>query len=276
MEKVKRTHLVCGCGQLVSKPEEKQADASKVGDSVAVACSSSEVGIPLREVPENTLRTRSVATTTDLQKPTVASPRFWLEFTLKNTANLVEGEIVQLLSLEDRFDASNFGTILFLSNGDRIATQLIKGMSGDCLLESIGRDATSVDNFMYIFFPEEYFAKKKEVDGPLTKERVGDRIRKFSPQGSQKEEFNRLVDVVSQAAINIFTHKDRRKKFEGRLGIIADSIARKFPPSNAKNQKYWDNIFRGVRAMIDESHGANGDGEEKLKRAKKIFPAFVP
>ncbi|MDR2628667.1 MAG: hypothetical protein LBC30_01575 [Puniceicoccales bacterium] len=269
MDGVERMRSILGYGQLAMRPKE---DSDTTDDEDFVIGGSKKVNVPQAIVPDDALGTRSEIVP---RFPKGSGPTSWLECTVENTANLVEDKIVQLLFFQGRFDVSKLALILLLPDGDRIATQLANGMSGNRLLESIGGDATSVDDFMCIFFPEEYFVK--DIGEVPTLEQIANSTRaecEFPSQDLSKEKFDEQIDMVSQATIDTFTHKDRRENFEGQLGGIADSIARKFPPSNAENQKCWDNIFRGVKAMIDESHRANGDGEKKLKRAKEIFPAF--
>jgi hypothetical protein len=174
---------------------------------------------------------------------------------------------------ENKADLSEFGTMLFLPDGYRIVTQLVNGMSGDRLLELIGGDVMSVDDFMCIFFPEEYFAR--DIDEVPTLEQVANCTRaecEIFPGNLPEREFNELIDAVSQATIDAYADKDQRKQFENQLRSVADLIVGKLPPPNEKNREYRDNICRGVEAMIDESHRANGDGEEKLERAREMFP----
>ncbi|MDR2628665.1 MAG: hypothetical protein LBC30_01565 [Puniceicoccales bacterium] len=51
MKKGRRTQSVQGCGQLVRKPVERQADALKTGNSVVVVITR-RVGISPSKVPE--------------------------------------------------------------------------------------------------------------------------------------------------------------------------------------------------------------------------------
>ncbi|MDR1528382.1 MAG: hypothetical protein LBS22_02235 [Puniceicoccales bacterium] len=211
------------------------------------------------------------------QSSAVNPPTSWLEFTVENTANLTEDEIVQLLFFQGRFDVGKFGTVLLLPNGYQIAIQLANRISGNRLLELIGENRMSADDLMCIFFPEEYFAKEGEIDEIPTKEMVGNSVRaecEFLPRGPQKGKFDGLIDGLSQAIIDTYIHKDRREEFGRQLRNVADLIVGKFPPPNAENQVYWDNIRGAIQAMIDESQGTNGDGEEKRARAREGFPSF--
>jgi hypothetical protein len=271
MDRLKRTQSVQYYGQLASKSVEKQADAAKVEDVAATG--DRKVSIPLSLVPEDALETHSVATAVP-KSTTVSPPRCCLELTVRNAANLNEDEIVQLLQFEGKFDASRLGIILLLPDGDQIAAQLVNGMSGNCLLKAIGRNNVSANNFVYVFFPEEYVAKEGEIDiGEVsTKELFSNSIREVFLQSSQKGEFNELIGIMNQMAMDIYIDKDQRNRFEDQLQKTVDLIVGKLPSPNAENQEFWDNLHKAIVDVINEN--GDGDGEEKRARAREKLPVL--
>ncbi|MDR1528381.1 MAG: hypothetical protein LBS22_02230 [Puniceicoccales bacterium] len=212
---------------------------------------------------------------------TVTFPTSWLEFTVENIANLTEDEIGKRLLFRGRFDASKFAIMLFLPKGHQIVTQLINGMSGDCLLRSIGGNVASADHFRYILSPEDYFTKIA-VEAPTVGEMEG-LVRlecEPLPQGFPRERFEELVTVVARAIVDTYVDEGRREQFESNLRKIVDSIFSKLPPPDATNREYWKNI---CEAVIEETVGEDGegggedseDGEGRLVELEEKYPSFM-
>ncbi|MDR1233505.1 MAG: hypothetical protein LBJ75_04595 [Puniceicoccales bacterium] len=287
MEKLKRTQSVQSNSPLVSRPVEKQAGATKVGDFTAVA--ATKVSIPQRKVPGGALGARSVAAVADSQDSTVAPPGYWLECTAENTANLTEDEVVNLFCFKSQGNANaiRFGAMFFLPDEDQIAAQLVRIMSGDCLLEVFGGSLAAAKDFMYILFEEEFSTKvstyllwrneycAENVAEPLTLTKVNYIIRSAGephPQGLSPDKLMEQADIVGQRMLDTFGNKNQREEFESRLRRVVDLIVRKLPPPNAENQARWDNIRTAAETMISASQKANGDGERKLRRARARLP----
>jgi hypothetical protein len=126
---------------------------------------------------------------------------------------------------------------------------------------------------MYIFFEEEYFAKN--MDEPPTKEEVDNFIRRAwepFPQGLPQEKLDEWVDAMGKTTLDIFTHKNRREKFKTQLRRVVDLIDSKLPLPNKENQAKWGNMCAAIEAIVNASQRVNGDGREKLRKARARFP----
>ncbi|MDR2432466.1 MAG: hypothetical protein LBD34_01810 [Puniceicoccales bacterium] len=276
MESLKRTQSAQGYDLLVTKPVEKGNSAPKVEDPIVA--DGKEVSIPLRKVPCVPLGTRSaeaaaVSPVVVQRQPRGKLPVSWLEFTPENIANLTEDEIIRQLCFRGNPDPSKFGTMLFLPNGFQIVFQVLELISEDRLLELIGRNATSADSFMYIFFEKEYFVD--DIDESPTEETMRNSVRvecKPLPQGLSRKKAKKLITVVSREMLEVYVNEDKRREFEGKVRKIVDLIFDKLPPPNEKNQRYWDNIREAIGTVIDESYGM--DYEKKLAKLKKRFPVL--
>ncbi|MDR1233503.1 MAG: hypothetical protein LBJ75_04585 [Puniceicoccales bacterium] len=303
MDKVEKVKPVPDWSQLAALAamlEEEENDTVKIGNFTAV--DDKKVSIPPKKVPEDTLKARSVATVADPRSPTGLPPRSWREFTETNTANLTEDKIAQLLSPQEGFDPSDWGFILLMPDGYRIAAQLVNRVSEKCLLDIIGGNFEAARNFMYIFFEEKYCAKK--MGEPLTKEEVDDAIRlvgegpfpqdlsqeKFEelvgtilqtilggepfPRGLSQEKLGERMGTIIQTMLDILIKKNRREEFESQLRGVVDLIVKKLPKPNAENQARWDNIHTAIKTKVSASQRANEDEDSKgkLRRARARLP----
>ncbi|MDR0693444.1 MAG: hypothetical protein LBF49_02650 [Puniceicoccales bacterium] len=257
---------------------KKDGGDPKIVDPVVAG--SGKIGIPPSKVPGGALETHS-AVAAPVPPPPVVVPRnprvnhpvSWLEFTVENTAGLREDEIVRLLLFQDRPDPSKFGTIFFLPDGDQIVRQLVNGMSGNRLLEFVGRDAISADSFTCIFFEKKYFVEDMDEDPTMEDMRDSVLIEcEPLPPGLPKGKFEERITVVARAMKDAYANKGKRGKFEGKLRNVVDSIFAKLPPPNEENQEYWDNICEAIETVIDESPSA--DNKKRLAEARERFPVL--
>ncbi|MDR0693439.1 MAG: hypothetical protein LBF49_02625 [Puniceicoccales bacterium] len=207
--------------------------------------------------------------------PRVAAPpplKFWLRCTVENTANLAENEIVQLLSERGIFNVSNLGNILLLPKGYQIAMQLIDGMSGDCLLKSIGSNRVSMRFFVRIFFEGNFFGGDKNPDSMTEDVRNSMQATyKFSPQESMDAQTVTLVQWNHEMA-STYANEDKRRDFECRLQSVARSIVGKLTRPSKKNRGYWRGIHEAVKTAAHELSGA--DKEKEFIKVQKRFPIF--
>jgi hypothetical protein len=145
-------------------------------------------------------------------------------------------------------------------------------MSGNFLLKSIGGDAMSTDDLMYILFPEDYFGKI--IDETPTIEEMQEHVRVECmplPPDFQKGDFEKRVTAIAQAMVDTYTDEARRDKFKGQLQNIVDLIFNKLPP-NTENRVYWNNI---CVAIIGETVGEHDEyGEDGKKRLVELEGKF--
>ncbi|MDR1528383.1 MAG: hypothetical protein LBS22_02240, partial [Puniceicoccales bacterium] len=221
----------------------------------------------------------------------VIPPTSWLEFRVENTANLPEDEIVARLPFPGIFDSRKFGFILLLPNGYQIVTQLINGMSGDCLLKSIGespafaeffektqssefgktftRESTPIEDFMGILF-EDF---SKDTTEGSTVEEIERNLREapgLFPRGLSPEKVDEWVTIFVQGTRDILRNKDRLNKMQDEQRSIVDLILSKLPPPNEENQRYWDNI----REIIEHVFTCDADERERVVKLRERYPVF--
>jgi hypothetical protein len=212
-----------------------------------------------------------------------------MEFTVENTAKLTEKDVVDLFHFKNQGNANaiRFGAMFFLPGEDQIAAQLVRIMSGDCLLEVFGGSLAAAKDFMYIFFEEEFSTRvstyllwrneycAENAAEPLTLTKINYIIRSAGEpysHGLSPDKLMGQADIVGQRMLDTFGNKNRQKEFESQLRRVVDLIVRKLPQPNAENQAKWDNIRTAAETMISASQKANGDGERKLRRARARLP----
>ncbi|MDR2432468.1 MAG: hypothetical protein LBD34_01820 [Puniceicoccales bacterium] len=277
MESLKRTQFAQGYDLLVAKPVGKGNSAPKVEDPIVAG--GKEVTIHLHKVPDTPLRTRSVVAAAVPLPPFV--PRHlgiyhsasWLWFTAENTANLPQSAIVKSLYFKGRFDPSKLAMILLLQDGEVIANQLLDGIPGNRLLELLGGNRNSMEEFVYYMLFGKYF--KRIMEESPTLEEAKDRIRvecEFYPKDLQRRKLNKLITAPAQAMMELWTDKDKRMEFENQLRKIVDLILGKLPPPNEENRRYWNNVCEAIKDGVGES--PKEKDRKRLMELREKFPAF--
>ncbi|MDR0742437.1 MAG: hypothetical protein LBE98_03165 [Puniceicoccales bacterium] len=299
MRKIEKVLSVHDYGQLGAKLVDEQNDAAEDEDFAIVG--GKIVGIPPRKMSEDVLAARSVVVdfapcvvappVVVLQSSAVNPPTSWLEFTVANTANLPEDKIVAWLPFPGIFDSRKFGFILLLPNGHQIAIQLVNGISGDCLLKSIGesptfaefferikffkpgevltRELTAIEDFMDILF-EDF---SEDTTEGLTVEEIEGNLREapgLFPQDLPPEKVDEWVTVLAQETRDILLNKDRLNKMQDEQRSIVDLILSKLPPPNEGNQVYWDSLRKTIGHVI----ARDAASKEEVVKLKERYPAF--
>ncbi|MDR0693443.1 MAG: hypothetical protein LBF49_02645 [Puniceicoccales bacterium] len=250
MKKVERS-LSAPYGLLSISSLKKDGGDPKIVDPIVAG--SGEIGIPPPRIFGSPLEIRSavVPTVPPLVIPldsTLNPPMSCLELTLENTAGLTEDEILGVLSLNGRFDASKFEIVLFLPDGYQIAMQLVNGMSGGCLLKLFGESRASSENFVYHMISGKYLERKMEKF-PTVKE-MKEYLRVecgFFPEDLQDEEVDERITSLAQTMIGVYTNQDRRVEFEGERRNLNSLIINKFPLPDMENQACWNNIITQLK-----------------------------
>ncbi|MDR1528380.1 MAG: hypothetical protein LBS22_02225 [Puniceicoccales bacterium] len=272
MRRVERTPSVHSYGQLGAKPLEKASTAAKVGDSVVVG--DKAVSIPPRQVPEDVLAARSVATAVSRvvarRNPRIDSVSL-LDITAEKAANLTEDEIVELLRFKGRTDPSKLALVLFLPDGYRIAIQLVKGISEDRWLELLGGDQAAADDFgFYMLFGEKFLWRAMEERPTLEEAKEYIRVEcELSPEDLQNEEVDGRVTPLAQAMVDVYANKSRRRKFGDQLQKITHYLLNQLPSPDSANRGYWRTLCKVIK---DEMRSRSGG--KKLIELGKDFPAL--
>jgi hypothetical protein len=274
--------------QLVSgeaEPSKDGFDTTRVADVAGVG--GGAVRIPQRRAPEDALRMHPAAAVADPRPPRVLPPKFLLDCTVENTADLSGDEVAQLLTCqrgsEQVFDLEGLVYMLFLPNGRDIAIQLVNKLPGDFLLALLGNSESSRLSFIRMLFRQDYF-RLSEIqsrfaqDGrpktrdEMVRECMWDKCKSFL----SAQEFGRRADVLVQAAVAIYDDPKQLRRFEKDQQQIGSLIASKFPPLDDENQEYWGYIWAVIESERDKLQDASEDVRARFESDMSKLPLHWP